>query len=262
MKLVNIPSALRNASTARKTAFTLIELLVVIAIIAILAAILFPVFAQARAKARQASCLSNEKQLGLAFAQYVQDYDEQFPTGAVRGIYGGHGWAGNLYPYTKSVALYHCPDDAHDTGVSYSYNRNLSCTTVPCTEGALAQADLNAPTRTVLLLECDGAATDPSSPSEALSEATYGGDGSGGGFEQYQYLVTGPLGNPAQAYPTTKPRHTNGSNFLLSDGHVKWLQGAAVSPGQPANNENDAQGLSVTAAGTGYSAFTATFSPK
>src|SRR5579862_1188906 len=61
-----------------KAGFTLIELLVVIAIIAILAAILFPVFAQARAKARQASCLSNHKQIGTAALMYVQDYDEQF----------------------------------------------------------------------------------------------------------------------------------------------------------------------------------------
>jgi len=63
----------------RRTGFTLIELLVVIAIIAILAAILFPVFAQARAKARQASCLSNSKQLGLALYLYAQDYDETLP---------------------------------------------------------------------------------------------------------------------------------------------------------------------------------------
>src|SRR5437867_3596943 len=63
-----------------RTAFTLIELLVVIAIIAILAAILFPVFAQAREKARQTSCLSNAKQLGLALQMYTQDYDEVVPT--------------------------------------------------------------------------------------------------------------------------------------------------------------------------------------
>src|SRR5947199_260379 len=64
--------------TKSREGFTLIELLVVIAIIAILAAILFPVFAQARAKARQVSCLSNTKQLGLSTGMYVQDYDEQF----------------------------------------------------------------------------------------------------------------------------------------------------------------------------------------
>src|SRR5579863_528760 len=62
-----------------RTGFTLIELLVVIAIIAILAAILFPVFAQAREKARQATCQSNEKQIALAFLMYNQDYDERFP---------------------------------------------------------------------------------------------------------------------------------------------------------------------------------------
>jgi prepilin-type N-terminal cleavage/methylation domain-containing protein/prepilin-type processing-associated H-X9-DG protein len=68
-----------TAPTGRSSGFTLIELLVVIAIIAILAAILFPVFAQARAKARQASCLSNQKQLGLGWVMYAQDYDETSP---------------------------------------------------------------------------------------------------------------------------------------------------------------------------------------
>src|SRR3569833_2553172 len=68
-----------NLMTRRSTAFTLIELLVVIAIIAILAAILFPVFAQAREKARQITCTSNMKQIGLAMMQYVQDYDETYP---------------------------------------------------------------------------------------------------------------------------------------------------------------------------------------
>src|ERR1041384_5214939 len=96
----------------RRTAFTLIELLVVIAIIAILAAILFPVFAQARAKARQASCVSNLKQINLATMMYKQDYDENFPYwnwvrqsdvgGACGGLPGcGHMdnlWFNVLYP--------------------------------------------------------------------------------------------------------------------------------------------------------------------
>jgi prepilin-type N-terminal cleavage/methylation domain-containing protein len=68
----------------KRNGFTLIELLVVIAIIAILAAILFPVFAKVREKARQASCASNEKQLGLAFVQYIQDYDESMPCDTLR----------------------------------------------------------------------------------------------------------------------------------------------------------------------------------
>src|ERR687894_734491 len=103
--------------------FTLIELLVVIAIIAILAAILFPVFAQAREKARQATCLSNCKQIGLASNMYVQDYDETFPahdwpSGEGRHslpdgrVFQGHlGWPLLFYPYIKSKGVFVCPSD-------------------------------------------------------------------------------------------------------------------------------------------------------
>ncbi len=168
----------------KRHVFTLIELLVVIAIIAILAAILFPVFAQARAKARQVSCLSNQKQVGTALMMYVQDYDEVFPmafgtnaAGAWRvGAYGPvpanwrpgssasylrHGqvfWANAIQPYMKSYAALLCPEGTvtdlagvnytapvtTPLGVSYGYNGLLH--TYP-------QAGLNNPADVILSWE-------------------------------------------------------------------------------------------------------------
>src|SRR3989304_367263 len=90
----------------RSKGFTLIQLPLVIAIIAILAAILFPVFAKARDKARQATCLSNVKQLTLALLMYAEDYDEGLP--AATG-WGNYGWWGRIRPYTKSSGILHCP---------------------------------------------------------------------------------------------------------------------------------------------------------
>ncbi len=130
----------------KRSGFTLIELLVVIAIIAILAAILFPVFAKAREKARQASCQSNLKQFALVFQMYASDYDEVFPynyyvhvgpitypNGVVAGAGGAFLWMHEIYPYVKNVAMFNCPSNSGrwDGGyywspqACYGYNRWL-----------------------------------------------------------------------------------------------------------------------------------------
>jgi prepilin-type N-terminal cleavage/methylation domain-containing protein/prepilin-type processing-associated H-X9-DG protein len=120
----------------RKTshrAFTLIELLVVIAIIAILAAILFPVFAQAREKARQVSCLSNARQMSIAIAMFAQDHDEALPKAffndeAQPGETWGNPWFTPwetvLQPYIKNKQIYRCPSDAESGLRVYSANNN------------------------------------------------------------------------------------------------------------------------------------------
>jgi len=111
----------KTALQAGNTGFTLIELLVVIAIIAILAAILFPVFAQAREKARQISCLSNGRQLGIALMAYSQDYDEMLPLGtqelpgtsSASQIYP-NTWVANIQPYVKNLGIFTCPSAPYD----------------------------------------------------------------------------------------------------------------------------------------------------
>jgi len=104
-----------------KRGFTLIELLVVIAIIAILAAILFPVFAQARESARKATCLANVKQIALAVLMYTQDYDETLPTSYTGGVIGEATYY--CQPYMKSYGILYCPS----RNVTFAASGNSAC---------------------------------------------------------------------------------------------------------------------------------------
>ncbi|MEJ5296245.1 MAG: prepilin-type N-terminal cleavage/methylation domain-containing protein [Fimbriimonadales bacterium] len=121
---------------SRQRGFTLIELLVVIAIIAILAAILFPVFAQAREKARQTQCVNNMKQIALGVLQYVQDYDERFPFSIYLTVQNNQPCIFTLYnamfPYIKNVDIVLCPSDRQAFNVTGSFGQfGIPVCTIP-----------------------------------------------------------------------------------------------------------------------------------
>jgi prepilin-type N-terminal cleavage/methylation domain-containing protein len=286
---------MHSARFPRKSAegFTLIELLVVIAIIAILAAILFPVFAQAREKARAISCLSNTKEVGLAVLQYVQDYDESMPSGIYTPtVYlPGLAWAGQTYPYMKNTQVYKCPDDTTANlpanasqfakyTVSYVYNYNI-----PAFAPALAALD--APASTVLAGEIRGDVAEvsvaneysgagfpkgtytQSAASDGLTTLVCEPDGVAPGNVQLDTGVLGgwqyhapPFTNIWYLRSTLGGRHTDGSNYIAGDGHSKWLKPNAVSCGAPAvlSTNGPVYANPFNAAGTGGT-FALTFSP-
>ncbi len=224
----------------KQSAFTLIELLVVIAIIAILAAILFPVFAQAREKARQATCTSNLKQIALGELMYIQDYDETFSpsnTPSPAGISGNTGWAHLIDPYIKAnvpqgtiigdpLSVFVCPDfKVSDLGTaaqsrpnsSYAANRLLMAATAsfPAAGSPQSLAGVQYAGQTVLFAEGEG-----------IRYYTDGND-----TQQHDGEVANdPPGTNVQlfdantSYVVSRGRHAGGSQYAFSDGHAKHFQ--------------------------------------
>ncbi len=187
----------------RSRGFTLIELLVVIAIIAILAAILFPVFARAREKARSTSCLSNMKQLSTGAMMYSQDYDEK----VMPSYLDNSGWWSNLImPYVKNSQIFICPSKSTNPG--YGHNHcNLGY------RACVSMGDVEKPAETVIFND-NGQVTNPSDPPSTWQESGTGA-----------YYTRWPNNEP---YWTTDPfrpvpRHNGMCNCAFLDGHAKAM---------------------------------------
>ena len=193
----------------KRTGFTLIELLVVIAIIAILAAILFPVFARAREKARQSSCLSNVKQIMLGVLMYAQDYDERlliaasWPTPA-----GTVVWDQIVQPYANNQQIFVCPSErdkqhARDLGYGWNYQEFGYYTGgAPTNNYSTPLAEIEAPAETIVLGDNEDADARSNSSGERFlyrRHATY-----------------------------TPSKHNGGGNMGLADGHAKWYSESAL----------------------------------
>ncbi len=208
----------------KRTGFTLIELLVVIAIIAILAAILFPVFARAREKARQTSCLSNVKQLSLGMLMYIQDYDEMFPTwsGAPSPL-----WAHQIQPYVKNWQIYKCPSNdlwsaapAVWGGQTFPAGLPNYCFTYPLWDGRPAPQGHGAPTRLAVI----------QTPADKYMcfDANSLIFGSEGGILSSSVCAQWSCGSNIATTHQWKVPHNGGVNIGFIDGHAKWQSADTV----------------------------------
>ncbi len=249
-----------------KHGFTLIELLVVIAIIAILAAILFPVFAQAREKARQVVCLSNSKELATAMAMYTQDYDEKVVLAIDWNDWSI--WTDRIQPYMKSWDIMYCPSGGGNRlpiswnhpqfqwwanwryFVQYGYNAsyfnqsNGDCSNIQQNGNAfgppITLAAINQPSSTIMLAET-GQDAEPDIPDQLGTNIVYGP----GGWtdpDTCTYGDWGPFAPDTLWYSLNgstavtkmgffRPRHNGGGNITFADGHSKYMLPGALAAG-------------------------------
>jgi prepilin-type N-terminal cleavage/methylation domain-containing protein len=208
-------------------AFTLVELLVVIAVIAILAAIVLPVFAQAREKARQTTCVSNMRQMGLAVQMYGQDYDERLPLAATATNTSFLNWHNLVDPYVKSSQIWVCPSYnapirdifgnfvCHYGYNSYYLNEGVDPANIYTLNNApgVSLAAVSAPANCILMVDDRG--VDGKLPANHL--CTY---------------VLPPSQPDANFWGRPDPRHTAGTVVGLLDSHVKWSRPASYYSGQ------------------------------
>jgi prepilin-type N-terminal cleavage/methylation domain-containing protein/prepilin-type processing-associated H-X9-DG protein len=210
----------------QRKGFTLIELLVVIAIIAILAAILFPVFAQAREKARQTSCTSNLKQLGTAMMMYAQDYDESYPSNWYPS--DGH-WANVILPYigqgkqlyTGGVMI--CPSAAF-RGWSYSMSQALNRWDAGKNAWVgQSMAAVSRPSDVVAIGEVVQVTAWKSTAAQMETDKGCWGGENGNGVGD-KILDADSADSTKSCYSMPRYRHSGGGTFVFGDGHAKWMR--------------------------------------
>ena len=225
----------------------------VIAIIAILAAILFPVFAQAREKARSTACLSNTKQMALGLQMYTQDYDETIPFTYYYVDAGGIGryhWTKMLNPYTKNDAIFACPSDTDPTPISssngfpdfqapkISYIPNYSVMP-PWDYAPVSLAVIGSPASVIAIAEKRNKVGTSQTKTYAGTTATVLINASP---RTFRYVTASEVEAALAAKSTSGltrvsyTRHTDGSNYVFLDGHAKWHKLAQTVPANPSQD--------------------------